>query len=70
MTASYYEAPGLNWSTLKHMRTSPLARLHAMRTGSKDTTGSGGASDATWAWVYGALARAPECRQMWEDACS
>lgn len=39
MSSEYYAAPGLNWSTLKHMRTSPLACLHAMRTASKDTTG-------------------------------
>lgn len=39
LAAEYYSAKGLNWSTLKHMRTSPLACLHAMQTTSADTTG-------------------------------
>lgn len=34
----YADEPGVNWSTLKHLRQSPLHYRHALRTESADTT--------------------------------
>ena len=36
--SSYYAGPGVNWSTLKWMRESPLVYRHRMEHGAKDTT--------------------------------